>query len=327
MSGGRQYYYYQSLRKTIVQFLDIFKNVRIARYDSQGTLTGYKKIPLMFGPKEKVWYWLHQRKRDEMLPILSVILNSIENDISRQTNKMRKIIESKTISTGDINRFINPIPYNIGFTVSVWSLHMVDVDQVLEQILPFFNPNMFTRINIPELDATLDVKVVFLTCAPDVSPEMSDEDVRVVKWNMDFIVQSYLFQPLTSTKLITKVIQKIYTTESGWNHRFTESEFTSGAGPDDYESIAYYTKAIPPYFDEPDWEANTEYIVGDIVKPTVANGFIYEVKSIDIPYLSGSTEPDWPDTDNTPVIDNNIVWERYEHDEYKRLIKLETFEV
>ena len=323
---ARQYYYYQGLRKTIIQFLDIFRNVQIARYNSSGVLTGYRKVPLKFGPKEKVWYWINQRKNDEMLPMLSVVVNIIEHDMMRQTNKMRNVIKSKTISTGDINRFLNPVPYNVGFTMTIWSLHMVDADQIIEQILPFFNPNIFTRMNIPELEASLDIKIVFLSCAPDINTDLTDEDIRIVKWNIDFIAQSYLFQPLKSSKLITKIIQKVYTDEESWSHRFTESEFTSGVGPDDFESIAFYTKAVPPYFDEPEWGASTEYIVGDIVKPTIDNGYLYSVQSTIIPGKSGNTEPSWTLTKNTPVIDNNIVWEIYEHSEYERLVQLETFE-
>jgi hypothetical protein len=260
-----------------------------------------------------------------MLPSMSVIINSIEYAAERQTNKMRRVIKSRSISDGEMDEFLNPVPYNVGFTLSIWSLHMVDVDQILEQILPFFTPVVFTRINMPELDATLDIKIAFLTCAPENTIDMPDEEVRIVKWNVDFIAHTYLFKPVKNTKIITKIIQKLYTDESSWGHRFTESAFTSGAGPDDYEPVALYTKAIPPYFNEDDWEASTFYEVGDIVKPTETNGYLYEVQYVELPGKSGTTEPDWPIDKETPIIDNDITWERYEHDEYRRLVELERF--
>jgi hypothetical protein len=319
------YYYYQSLRKTIIQFLDVFNSVQIARHNSSGVVTGYKKVPLKFGTKEKTFYWLHERKDEEMLPIISVVLNSVEYSAERQTSKIRSVVKSQAYSDGDIDKFLNPVPYNLGFTTTIWSLHMVDVDQILEQILPYFTPNIFIRVNIPELDASLDMKVIFLTCAPDTSLEMADEEARLIKWNIDFIVHSYLFQPLKSSKLIKKVIQKIYTEDEGWSHRFTESAFTSGAGSNDYENVALYTKAKYPYFDEPDWAASTSYEVGDLAKPTTANGFLYEVQRITIPGVSGITEPTWTTTKNTPIVDNDVIWERYEHDDYLRLVELERF--
>ena len=172
---AREYYYYNSIRKTIVQFLDVFKNIQIARHDAEGTVNGYSKVPIKFGIKEKVWYWIHEMKSDEMLPMMSVVLSSVEYASDRQTSKMRNVVKSTSISEGELSKFLNPIPYNFGFTMTIWSLHMVDVDQILEQILPYFTPTIFIRINIPELDATLDLKTIFQGCSPDVTTEMSDE--------------------------------------------------------------------------------------------------------------------------------------------------------
>jgi len=319
----RQYYYYNSIRKTIIQFLDVFKNIKIARHDAEGTVNGYKKVPLKFGIKEKIFYWLHERKDEEMLPIMSVVLSSVDYASDRQTSKMRNVVKSKSISDGELSKFLNPIPYNFGFTMTLWSLHMVDIDQILEQILPYFTPTIFVRVNIPELDATLDLKTIFQGCSPDVSMEMADEDVRVIKWTLDFMVQGYLFQPLKTTGLITKVIQKIYGSEDAWGHRFTESQFTSGGG---YEMAAMYTKAISPYYDEDVWVASTSYDIGDLVKPTTDNGYLYEMVSYIGEGYSDITEPTWSDTKGVPIVDNDIIWERYQHDEYKRLIEYELFE-
>ena len=319
----RSYYYYNSIRKSIIQFLDVFKNIKIARHDAEGTVNGYKKVPLKFGIKEKVWYWLHERKDEEMLPIMSVILSSVEYASDRQTSKMRNVVKSTSISDGELHRFLNPVPYNFGFTMTLWSLHMVDIDQILEQILPYFTPTIFVRINIPELDATLDLKTIFQGCSPDVTLEMADEDVRVIKWTLNFVVQGYLFQPLETTGIITKVIQKIYGDEHAWGSRFTESVVTSGSGS---ETVEMVTKGIVPYFNEDDWEASTQYDIGDLVKPTTDNGWLYEMVSYIGSGYSGATEPTWSEVKGVPIMDNDCIWERYQHDDYIRLIELEIFE-
>ena len=320
---SRQYYYYSSIRKTIIQFLDIFKNIKIARHDSNGSVSGYIKVPIKFGLKEKCWYWLNERKDDEMLPIMSVVMDGVEYDSQRQTSKVRNVIKSKTISTAELSRFLNPVPYNLNFTVTLWSLHMVDVDQILEQILPYFLPNIFIRMNIPELDSTLDLKVMFNGCSPEVTDQMSDEEIRILKWNLTFTVHSYLFQPLQTTSLIRKVIDKFYVDKASWGHRFTESEYTSGADGHELESI--FTKGIYPYYDEDDWAASTYYEIGDYVKPTTTNGYLYQVQSIELPGKSGTTEPTWPTNKGVPVIDNDIIWERYQKNETKRLTEFEVF--
>jgi hypothetical protein len=227
---AREHYYYKALRKTIIQFLDIFNDVRIARYASDGaTIRNYLTVPLKFAPKQKVWHWVHQRKNDEVLPIMSATLQSCEYAVDRQTNLHREITKTITISGGEITRFVNPVPYNFTFQLNIWSLYMIDIDQIIEQVLPFFKPHAFTRLNISELGATVDVKVVFQSCAPDFTFEMPDEERRVLLWNMDFQVQGYLFTPKEDTGMVEEVIASLYTDPDQFDRRNTTTTFTSAA--------------------------------------------------------------------------------------------------
>jgi len=257
----KTYYYYNILRKHIIQFLDMFSDIKISRYNSDGSFRELIKVPLKYGIKEKVWYWIYQRRNDEALPILSVIMNSCELATDRMGNKRANIIKSVTPSAGRLERFLNPTPYNIGFTLSLWSLHMVDVDQILEQILPYFSPEAYIRINIPELDASLDVKVVFQSCSPDVTDVMADEEMRVVKWNLEFMVHAWLFQPLQilgkggnlgnrNVSFVEKLITRFYTNKEVWEeYRYldTTSTFTSGSSGHEAESLLI--KGIAPWQD------------------------------------------------------------------------------
>lgn len=246
----KTYYYYRALRKTIIQFLDLFNDIKIARYQSDGTtISKYVNVPLKFGPKEKIWYWLNERKNDEMLPIMSVIIESIDFDPSRLGNRLYNVTKSTSAEDLTMQRFVNPIPYNVGFTLSLWTLHMADADQILEQILPFFCPDLTMRTSISELDASFDIKVFFRSCSPDINVEMPDEDRRIVKWNLSFEVRTYLFKPIEEVGIIKKIIQKIYTSEDTWAYRglytdgSTETLFTSGASGAEAESM--FIKATP----------------------------------------------------------------------------------
>jgi len=318
----KNYYYYSAIRKTIVQFVDVFNDIRIERKDRYGVTTGYKKVPIKFGTKEKTWYWLNQKKDEEMLPMISVILSSVEYAPDRQTNNNKNVGKSSNINTGEILRFLNPVPYNFGFTLSIWSLHMIDVDQILEQILPYFSPTIFIKVDIPELSANFDFKVIFSGCSPDVTESMQDDEIRVLKWNLEFTVQGYLFKPVSDAKIIKKIINKFYTDQYSWSKRFMETEYTSGAG---FEAESMYIKGEDPFYDIDVWQSSTLYEIGDVVKPTVSNGFSYMVINMLLPGQSGSIEPYWPDTLETPVEDGYLIWELYKDDEYFKMVKMEIF--
>lgn len=225
----KTYYFYQALRKTIIQFLDLFNDIQIARYNLDGSFLKYAIVPLKYAPKEKIWYWLNERKDDEMLPMMAVTLQGVEYDLERMTNKNRYIIETTSASAGAIQRYLNPAPYNLQFQLGVWSLYMNDVDQILEQILPFFQPYAYVRVNIPELFSSWQSKVIFNSVAPEFEFEYSDELHRVLKYTLDFTVQTYLFKPIESTGLAKKIFMNYYTTEGTFNTRSLTSTFTSGA--------------------------------------------------------------------------------------------------
>ena len=226
---AKTYYYYKALRKTIIQFLDLFNDIQIARYNIDGSFLKHATVPLKYGPKEKIWYWLHERKDDEMLPVMAVTLQGVNYDAQRMTNKNRYIIETTSASAGAIQRYLNPSPYNLEFQLGVWSLYMNDIDQILEQILPWFQPYAYIRVYIPELFSSWQSKVIFSSVSPDFEFEYSDELHRVLKYTLDFTVQTYLFKPIESKGLVKKIFMNYYTNESGFATRSLTSTFTSGA--------------------------------------------------------------------------------------------------
>lgn len=53
------------------------------------------------------------------------------------------------------------------------------------------------------------------------------------------------------------------------------------------------------------WQASTAYLVGQLVQPTVGNGFVYLVS---VAGTSGAGEPSWPTTVGQCVTDGTVEW-------------------
>jgi len=231
-----------------VQFLDTMNDIKIIRYNRQGEFQKYVNVPLKFGPKEKIWYWINERKDDKYLPIMNCMMTSLEYDEMRQVNKVYKVTKTLSPSGGTIDRFINPVPYNIGFSLEIWALHMVDIDQIIEQILPYFTPEIYVKLKISELDIDQDIKVVFTGAIPQTTPEISDEEHRVVRWGLDFMMHGYLFQPVKDQKLIKKIIRNYYTNDTSWDGRSNSSTFNDRVVSGASETVLI--EAVEPYYDE-----------------------------------------------------------------------------
>ena len=236
----KDFYYYHVFRKSITQFLDLFNEIQIKRYDRNGNFLKYIKVPLKYAPKEKIWYWLNERKDDEILPIMSASMNGVEYSLERQTNKHKHVVNSGSASGGSgITRYLNPVPYDITFQLQIWTLYMHDIDQILEQILPFFQPFVYIRIPIPELFADFEAKVLFGAATPEFESEYGDDGWRVLKYSLDFTLQTYLFKPIEEKGLIEQMYVNFYTNDNAWKTAFedTNSEFSCAASGESMKLI------------------------------------------------------------------------------------------
>ena len=222
------YYYYKVLRKTIVQFLDRFNNIQIARYTAQGQFQKYVTVPIKFSPKEKFWFWLNERKDDEMLPIMSASMTGIAFASERATNRKQGVVSScLDAGSRNVNKFLNPTPYDINFQIQIWSEYMTDIDQILEQILPWFQPHIFARVTIPEINGSFDMKIVFDSASPEFESEYTDDTRRVLRYVLDFQVQTYLFKPVEATGLIGEIFINYYTDEGAFRRGLESGEIAN----------------------------------------------------------------------------------------------------
>jgi len=239
----KDYYFYRTIRKSTIQFLNMFSEIDIARYNTSGTITGYHRVPLKYGPKAKMYYWLHEQnsdgtpKHDIQLPIMGVSMTAMTFDPLRMPNMFDSIKVSTDLTTRTISKYLNPTPYTLSFDLSIWSKYMVDIDQICEQILPYFQPHAFTRISINELDTTVENKIILQSCAPETEAQYGEEDWRDVRWTLGFDVQTYIFKPLETTPIVREIFTNLYTSETAFDARDTTSPYSSGA-PGDTESMS-----------------------------------------------------------------------------------------
>src|SRR4030065_367020 len=101
------------------------------------------------------------------------------------------------------------VPITLGFTVSILSLHLSEITQIVEQILPFYSP--YKNITIQEFDMvpsyTRDLKILLTGIAPnfmeiDNTPE---SDIRKFNWDLTFSIDCFLYKPILVSNIIKTV--------------------------------------------------------------------------------------------------------------------------
>ena len=142
------YFYNEIFRKTVVGFGTLFNNIELRRSNE------VMKVPLAYGPKQKFLARLDQnpdptnRGVQITLPRISFEINGIDYDPSRKVSPTQTMKRIKTDDNSKADTRFMPVPYNLGFELAIISKNQEDGLQVLEQILPFFQPHYLSLIHI-----------------------------------------------------------------------------------------------------------------------------------------------------------------------------------
>lgn len=199
------FFNFNGLRKTTIQFLNIFNNIKVAKYNSDGSIKEYVKVPLKYAPKEKFYYWLYERKHEVRLPMMSAYITSIMPSMNeRGTNKHIKIMSCDgTVFHKAL------IPYTVEYELSISTLFHNEIDQIFEQIIPYFSPYVMTRINLPEIQNHFDCKVILNSVSPEMDTEIPEDNYRTINWKLNFTVHTYALQPINESKYIEEIFLQI----------------------------------------------------------------------------------------------------------------------
>lgn len=146
------HFYHEKTRKAVAIFGRLFNNVYIIRKNASGAVISQIKLPLAYAPKSR--YIDRIRENPELstdedvaikLPRASFEISNFSYDTTRQLTKLSNF--SKPGSTGSQRtKMYSPVPYNLGFTLNIYAKSHDDALQVVEQILPTFNPQYTVTI-------------------------------------------------------------------------------------------------------------------------------------------------------------------------------------
>jgi hypothetical protein len=215
------YFYHKGISKTVTAFGTLFNNIEIRRFDENGTPISSLKVPFSYGPMQKFLARLEQqaagdRKIAITLPRMSFEMNSIDYDSQRKSSIIQTFKVPRTVDNKIINNIFTPVPYNISFELNIIAKIQDDALQIVEQILPFFQPAFTVTANlIPEINETRDIPIILNRIGFRDDYEGDYSTRRSIIYTLNFTAKTYLFSeiPENSQGLIKKV-QVDYATDA-----------------------------------------------------------------------------------------------------------------
>lgn len=177
----------------------LFSNLFCVTKDAQGVTKKIVNVPVSYANKEKFIIRLQQdpglnEDTQISLPRLSFEIVGTEYDSNRQQNKTNKVVSVKN------DRYVysySPVPYNLTFNVYSFTRTQSDNLQLMEQILPYFTPDMNLSIKVMQNpDVIQDCQFILNSVSTDDSYDGSFEDRRYIITTYTFMLKMYYYGPM-----------------------------------------------------------------------------------------------------------------------------------
>ena len=212
-------FYFQFIRRYTVLFGSLFDNIRIIRDNSDGKMIDLIKVPITYGPKDKMLARVEQdpnidRPTAIQLPVMSFEMSGIEYDPARKLPATNRVVASST-STESMSVQYTPVPYNIGYTLHIYVKNAEDGLKIVEQILPFFTPDYTLKVNlIPEMNIVTDIPIILDRTELADTYEGSFKERRALIWTLNFALKGYIYGPIRTNGVILFSDANIYLTSN-----------------------------------------------------------------------------------------------------------------
>ena len=220
------YFYHSKIRKAVSIFGRLFNNLYVVRLDSNGSVLNQQKVPLAYAPRQK--YLERIRTNPDLLdnsqvalklPRMSFEITSIAYDNTRQLTKVSNF-KALGLSDNDRQKFYSPVPYEIGFQLNIMAKNQDDALQLVERILPTFNPQYTITIKpfsseYPDFKEDIPIIIQGVTFSDDF--EGSLETRRTIIYTLDFQMKVSFYGAIGTGDIIRSSVTDVFLMNQGVN--------------------------------------------------------------------------------------------------------------
>ncbi len=232
-----EYFYNEIFRSVIIGFGSLFNDIEVRHKDSSDDVWSTIKVPLAYGPTQKFLARMEQESDlnkpvQITLPRMSFEFTDLQYDPTRKSTQTTTII-TKGSDDQSIKSVYIPVPYNMSFTLSIMTKLNDDMLQIVEQILPYFQPAYTLSINfLGELKEKRDIPVQLDNIVMTDDYEGNFDTRRALVYTLTFTAKTYLFGPVSD--ISDRIIKK------------STIGYLAGSGPRDPNKVRDVTYQTTP---------------------------------------------------------------------------------
>ena len=204
-------FYHKSIRSMVAVFGTIFNDIKVVKRDGTNKVLSSARVPLAYGPRQKFLARIEAAPSlgdpniGIKLPRMSFEITSLTYDTNTKLSKNTvQRVTSATANSRD--KYIGPVPYRMGFQLNIITKNQDEALQILEQILPFFQPEYSVTIKETESNFKHDVPITLtsVSLADDYEGDFASR--RAIIYTLDFETRVRFYGPKSTSGFIRTVI-------------------------------------------------------------------------------------------------------------------------
>jgi len=217
----KNYTFNWEVQTLVEQFVGAFNDVIIKRYDHNNNLVqplSGDKVLFVYSPKQRVFSNLNSPAAGGLtVPVIAVNVSGISRDQQRVFNKNEGFLvdyQSKSTTESLLKKIPQPVPVNIGITMTIITRYQADLDQILTNFIPYCDPYIVISWKLPSIsNSSIPYEIrsevlwdgnVQLQYPDNLGPT---QPYRITA-STNFTIKGWLF------KKMDEVVKKIYTIDS-----------------------------------------------------------------------------------------------------------------
>ena len=251
------YFYHEIIRKTFISFGTLFNDIYVRHEDAAGNDISEIKVPVAYGPRQKFLARIQQQpelnKATQItLPRMAFEMTNISYDSTRKSG----ITQTFKAKDGDkMKKVFMPVPYNIGFELNILTKLQDDGLQILEQILPFFQPGFNLSVDlVKSIGEKRDIPMILQSISQQDDYEGDFATRRALIYTLQFTAKTFMFGPIADTPdgLIRKVQLDYYSDTDTRTAKRVQRYSVKATAKKDYDNDGLVTELDDPLIEPGD---------------------------------------------------------------------------
>jgi len=204
------HYYHEHIKRAVAVFGTLFNNMSVVKKNGSGNVISTIKVPLAYGPRQKFLARIQDEKHLND-PKLAIRLPRMSFEIISMTydtnTKLQKGV-TRTLASSDPTKkqtILNPVGYRMGLQLNIMTKNQDEALQLLEQILPYFQPEY--TVTVKEVQNNFKSDMPFVLQSVTMSDDYEGDFLsrRAIIYTLEFETRVRFYGPLSDKGIIRRV--------------------------------------------------------------------------------------------------------------------------